>query len=143
MERLIVTMQPLPHETRVLAMSGKDEVIGAMKPLDRFDWASPRAIDRALYERLLSLDFMKVGHNVIFRGPSGVGETTLARNLGQRALEKGKSVRLSTVNEATTSQLLQGSVPLRPEGAERKGRPLPSKGACASRDGLAPSGPSG
>jgi hypothetical protein len=30
MERLMVTMQPLPHETRVLAMWGKDEVMRAV-----------------------------------------------------------------------------------------------------------------
>ena len=30
MERLVVTMQPLPHETHVLAMLGKDEVMRAI-----------------------------------------------------------------------------------------------------------------
>ncbi len=37
---------------------------------------------------------------MLFRGPSGVGESTLAQNLGQRALEEGKSVAFSTVNAA-------------------------------------------
>jgi hypothetical protein len=30
MERITVTMQPLPHETRLLAMSGRDEVLRAI-----------------------------------------------------------------------------------------------------------------
>jgi hypothetical protein len=30
MERLVVTMQPLPHETRLLVMAGKDEVMRAI-----------------------------------------------------------------------------------------------------------------
>ena len=99
------------RDARNLAARTKRATLGTMKPLDRFDWAFPRAIDRTLYERLLSLDFMKVGHNVIFRGPSGVGKTTLAQNLGQRALEKGKSVRFSTVNEALADLLKQESIP--------------------------------
>jgi hypothetical protein len=30
MERLVVTMKPLPHETRLLVMAGKDEVMRAI-----------------------------------------------------------------------------------------------------------------
>jgi hypothetical protein len=30
MERLVVTMQPLPHETRLLVMAGKDEMMRAV-----------------------------------------------------------------------------------------------------------------
>lgn len=30
MERITITMQPLPHETRLLAMSGRDEVLRAI-----------------------------------------------------------------------------------------------------------------
>lgn len=107
----IAELERRERDARNLAARTKRATLGAMKPLDRFDWAFPRAIDRALYERLLSLDFMKLGHNVIFRGPSGVGKTTLAQNLGQRALEKGKSVRFSTVNEALADLLKQESIP--------------------------------
>jgi DNA replication protein DnaC len=99
------------RDAKNLAARTKQATLGTMKPLDRFDWAFPRAIDRDLYERLLTLDFTKAGHNVIFRGPSGVGKTMLAQNLGQRALEKGKSVRFSTVNEALADLLKQESIP--------------------------------
>jgi DNA replication protein DnaC len=54
---------------------------------------------------------VKHGHNVLFRGSSGVGKTTLVQNLGQRALEKGLSVRFSTVNEALADLLKQESIP--------------------------------
>ena len=69
-------------------------------------------MDRPLYEQLLTLDFTKHGQNVLLRGPSGVGKTTLAQNLGRRALEKGKSVRLSTVNAALADLLKQESLPV-------------------------------
>ena len=64
------------------------------KPLDRFDWAHPRKIDRALVERLLGLDFIARGENVLLRGQSGVGKTMLAQNLGQAALA-ALSIRLT------------------------------------------------
>ena len=82
-----------------------------MTPLDRFDWGFPRVIDRAQYEQLLVLDFVARRHNVLFRGPSGVGKTNLAQNIGQHALEKGKSVGFLTVNAALADLLKQESIP--------------------------------
>jgi DNA replication protein DnaC len=107
----IAELERRERDAKNLAARTKRATLGAMKAIDRFDWSFPRVIDRALYERLLTLDFTKVGHNVIFRGPSGVGKTTLAQNLGQRALEKGKSVRFATVNEALADLLKQESIP--------------------------------
>src|SRR6185369_14536178 len=46
-----------------------------------------------------------------FRGPSGVGKTTLAQNLALRALEKGHTVRFSTLAAALADLLKQESLP--------------------------------
>ena len=107
----LVLLERRERDARNLASRTKRATLGAMKALDRFDWAFPRAIDKSLYEQLLTLDFTNHGHNVLFRGSSGVGKTTLAQNLGQRALELGKTVRFSTVNAALADLLKQESLP--------------------------------
>lgn len=107
----LVALERRERDARNLAARTKRATLGAMKPLDRFDWSFPRSVNRPIYDQLLALDFAKHGQNVLFRGPSGVGKTTLAQNLGQRALEKGMTVRFSTVNDALADLLKQESLP--------------------------------
>jgi len=47
----------------------------------------------------------------LFRGPSGVGKTTLAKHLGLAALERGHSVRFATLAEVLADLLKQESAP--------------------------------
>ncbi len=73
--------------------------IGRFKPIDEFDWAWPRRIDREALEELLRLDFVKEGTNVVLIGPNGVGKTTLAQNLVHGALIAGHTARFVTASE--------------------------------------------
>ena len=100
------------RDAKNLAMRTKSATLGIFKPVDQFDWNHPKDIDRELYEQLHStLDFLEQGHNVIFRGPSGVGKTTLAQNLGLATLVRGRTVRFTTLAAAIADLLKQESVP--------------------------------
>ncbi len=70
----------------------KEAHIGRFKSVCDFDWTWPKRCDRATFEALMTLDFLKESANVVLVGPNGVGKTTLARNLAHQALVHGHTV---------------------------------------------------
>jgi nucleoside-triphosphatase THEP1 len=107
----LVTIERRERERRNLERRSRAAHLGTVTPLDRFDWSHPRRIDRALFEKLHGLSFVEAAQNVLFRGPSGVGKTTLAKNLGLAALQRGHSVRFATLAEVLTDLLKQEWAP--------------------------------
>lgn len=96
----LIALEHKEREVRNLAQRTRLATLGKFKPIDQFDWNHPRKIDHSLYEQLLDCDFVAQGANVLLRGPSGVGKTTLAQNLGFAALQKGIRVRFTTLAQA-------------------------------------------
>jgi DNA replication protein DnaC len=107
----LVAVERRAREVTNLARRTRTAYLGKFKPLDRFDWAHPRKIDRDLVERLLHLDFVARGDNVLLRGQSGVGKTMLAQNIGHAALLAGHTVRFTTLAAALADLLQQESIP--------------------------------
>jgi hypothetical protein len=79
-----------------LARRTRFACLGSFKTFDRFDWSHPEKIDRALVDRLVELEFVDRGENVLLKGGSGLGKTLIAQNLAQSALAAGFTVRFST-----------------------------------------------
>lgn len=73
-----------------------DARIGRFKPMADFDWAWPTAIDRERVERLLDLDFVRGGENVVLAGPQGIGKSMIAKNVAHQAVVAGHSVLFTT-----------------------------------------------
>jgi len=120
---MLAALERRGREATNLASRTRTASLGAFKPLDRFDWAHPRKIDRALVERLATLDFAARGENVLLRGQSGVGKTMLAKNLGHAALLAGKTVRFTTLAGALADLLQQESLPAFERRLKRYTRP--------------------
>lgn len=107
----LVALERRERDSHNLARRTRTASLGTHKPLDAFDWNHPKSIDRALYEELLGMDFIERSQNVLFRGQSGVGKTMLAQNLGLAALEKGHTVRFTTLAGVLADLLKQESLP--------------------------------
>jgi DNA replication protein DnaC len=90
----LVLVERRERERRNLERWTRATLLGNVVPIDRFDGSHPRRIDRGLVEDLRGLGFVERHENVLFRGPSGVGKTMLARCLGLAALTQGHAVQL-------------------------------------------------
>lgn len=109
----LVDIEIRERDARNLARRTRDATLGKFKTMDQFDWAHPRKIDRTLVESILALDVFNASPppNILFRGPAGVGKTTLAQNLGFHALKAGHTVRFATLPTALADLLRQESLP--------------------------------
>ena len=119
----LLALEQRSREATNLEQRTKTAALGAFKPIDRFHWDHPRHIDRARVEQILGLGFLVAGDNILLRGPSGVGKTTLAKTIAQAALTQGYTVRFLTLAAALADLLQQESLPAFERRLQRYVRP--------------------
>lgn len=95
----LLTWEEEERARRSLERRCKRAHIGRFKPVCDFDWTWPKRCDRAGFEALMSLDFLKDATNVVLIGPNGVGKSTLARNLAHQALIHGHTVLFTSAGQ--------------------------------------------
>jgi len=77
----------------------KEAKLGRFKAIADFDWSWSKHNHRQQFEALMQLNFISEYANLILQGPSGVGKTTLVKNLAYQALIKGYTARFTTAGE--------------------------------------------
>lgn len=61
------------------------------EPLSNFDWGWFRKVDKGQIMELFDMEFSRNGENIILFGPSGIGKTTIAKNIIFSAAQQGIS----------------------------------------------------
>ena len=74
------------HNRKIQNLLKRAGISQNISPL-AIDYTSNRNLDKTVYERLLSLQFMKEYENVIITGPTGIGKSYLAQALGKAACQ--------------------------------------------------------
>lgn len=69
------------------------------KPLESFDYDFQPTVDRRVIRDLATLRFLDHGENILIVGPPGTGKTMIAAGLGLKAVEAGRRVLFTTVDE--------------------------------------------
>ena len=56
------------------------------------DFRAPRGLDRALFQKLATCDWIRDNQHLVIGGPTGIGKSWLACALGHKACREGFSV---------------------------------------------------
>jgi len=91
-----LTWELTERKQRSLERRFSSAKLGRFKPLTEFDWQWPSKIDQAGVQRLMQLDFISEASNIIILGSNGVGKSTIAQNLGYKAVIQGHTVLFTT-----------------------------------------------
>ena len=73
--------------------------LGRFKPMVDWEWNWPKNIDRPAVERVLGLDFLARGENVLMVGSQGLGKSMLAKNVAHEAVLSGRSALFTTASD--------------------------------------------
>ena len=95
----LLTWEETARARRSLERRLAEAHIGRFKPLADFDWDWPEQCDRAAINELMGLEFLTTASNAILVGTSGLGKSTIARNIAHRAVLSGHTVLFATAGQ--------------------------------------------
>jgi DNA replication protein DnaC len=95
----VVTAELEDRARRSVERRLKRARLGRFKSIADWEWDWPKALNRPVLERVLGLDFVGRGENVILVGAQGLGKTMLAKNLVHQAVLAGHSALFTTASE--------------------------------------------
>jgi len=95
----VVTAELEDRARRSVERRLKRARLGRFKPLADWEWDWPKVLPRPTLERVLTLDFLTQGENVILVGAQGLGKTMLAKNLVHQAVLAGHAGLFVTASE--------------------------------------------
>lgn len=95
----LVEVERVDRARRSLERRATRSKVGAFKPLTDFDWGWFRSVDRDAIDRVMKLDFVDEGANVVIVGPHGIGKTTLLKNICHQAIIAGQTVLFTTASK--------------------------------------------
>lgn len=88
---LLVDRERAERQNRLTASRLRRARLKQPAVAEDIDYRHPRGLDRALFRRLLTGDWVNAHQNVLITGPTGVGKTYLACALANAACRQGRT----------------------------------------------------
>jgi DNA replication protein DnaC len=88
---LLVDREATERDNKQLALRLQRARLNSHTAAEDTDYRHPRGLDKALFQRLLSGQWLTDKQNVLLTGPTGVGKTWLACTLAHQACRQGYS----------------------------------------------------
>jgi DNA replication protein DnaC len=89
---LLVDREATSRENKRLARRLRDARLRQSAAVEDVDFRAPRGLDRALFQKLASCEWVRDHHHLVVVGPTGIGKSWLACALGHKACREGFAV---------------------------------------------------
>jgi DNA replication protein DnaC len=89
---LLVDREATSRENKRLARRLREARLRQSAVVEDVDLHAPRGLDRALFQKLATCEWIRDHHHLIVVGPTGIGKSWLACALGHKACRDGFSV---------------------------------------------------
>jgi DNA replication protein DnaC len=89
---LLVDREATSRENKRLARRLRDAKLRQAAVVEDVNLHAPRGLDRALFQKLATCEWLREHHHLVIIGPTGIGKSWLACALGHKACRDGFSV---------------------------------------------------